>query len=211
QVHTSRYSPCSIISPVQAILVARSVGLDGIALTEHTGGWASEEIEDLKAAAGCREFVVLVGYEIRTRSEERPTGDLLVFGVEKRPTEPCSIDELCREVHKQGGVVIAAHPFAGLQGIGDEVHSSWIDAIEVYNFRYHSPSKCRRAEEAQRQIGITGVGSSDAHVPEEIGQFCTELEMPIRSERDLVAAILAGRCRPRPKRPPSRLWRILQH
>jgi len=208
QVHTGRYSPCSRIPPERMIAVAHSRGLDGIAVTEHFGGWVPEELAELKHASGYHDFPLLAGYEIRTQSGERPTGDLIVFGVAQRPAEPCSIDQLCREVHRQGGIVVAPHPFAGVQGIGDEVYSSWVDAIEVYNLRYGDPDQSRRAEEACRQMNLAGLGASDAHALEEIGGCCTEFDDPIANERELMAAIVSRRCRPRPKPPPRHLWRL---
>ncbi|MCX8038854.1 MAG: PHP domain-containing protein [Candidatus Sumerlaeia bacterium] len=209
QVHTRRFSPCSCIPPEEVVAAARVQGLDGVALTEHFGGWTAEDLKALKETAGGGDFVILSGYEIRTHTEDRATGDLLVFGVAERPSEPCSIDALCREVHKQGGVVIAPHPFAGLQGIGDEVYSARIDGLEVYNARYGSRSQFRRALEAWHQLGIAGVACSDAHAPEEIGRFCTEFDDCIASERDLVEAIKAQRCRPRPRPAPHPFWRWL--
>ena len=34
-VHTSKYSPCSTINLIDAVLKAREVGLDGICVTDH--------------------------------------------------------------------------------------------------------------------------------------------------------------------------------
>ena len=209
QVHTSRYSSCSTIPPEQIIRVARGRGLDGVALTEHLQGWPPEELKALRASSGDSSFVVLAGLEVATRSGDGNTGDLLVFGVRHLPPQPCSIDEVCRIAHQQGGIVIAPHPFAGLQGIGDEVYSSRIDGLEVYNFRYGGPEPSRRAERAWRQLGLAGIASSDAHDLREIGRCCTEFDQPIAGEADFIEAILAGRCRPRRKSPPIGLWRRL--
>ena len=106
-IHTSRHSPCSSVPGGAVIAAARKRGLDGIALTEHGKLWSPDEIDALRAAAGCSSFPVIPGCELATRSGDRTTGDLLVFGVQEVPKEPLSIDATCREVHRQGGVVIA--------------------------------------------------------------------------------------------------------
>jgi len=208
-IHTRRYSPCSIIEPAEVIAAARARGLDGIALTEHGVRWPAPEIEELKAECGRASFPLLVGCEISTRSGDGGTGDLLVFGLSEVPDGPCSIDEVCRRAHGQGGVVVAPHPFAEIQGIRDEVYSSRIDGIEVYNHRYRGSRQIRLAEKAWRQLDLVGVAGSDAHEISEIGRCCTEFDDPLRTERDLIEAILARRCRPRPKSPPSGLLRML--
>jgi predicted metal-dependent phosphoesterase TrpH len=209
QVHTTRYSPCSTISPEQLIAAARSRRLDGIAITEHDRCWSPEEIEALKSAAGAPPFTVLAGCEIRTRRNDLPTGDLLAFGLSRPPRPPCSIDALCREVHARGGIVIAPHPFAGPLGIGDEVYSTKIDGLEVYNARHHGRSQVWLALQAMRQLGLAGVGASDAHRLEDVGRCCTEFDEPIATERDLIEAVLGRRCRPRATAPPGRVARWL--
>jgi len=209
QIHTSRHSPCSTIAAEEVIAAARARRLDGIALTEHSYCWSADAIERLKAAAPGAPLTVLAGFEIRARSADRPAGDLLVFGVAEVPPGDCSIDELCREVHGQGGIVIAPHPFAQWQGIGEEVYSSHIDGLEVCNYRYRDAAARQRAEQAWRQLGLVGIATSDAHDTADIGQFCTEFDVPIRNDRDLIEAIRQRRCRPYARIPPGWLFRRL--
>ena len=117
-IHTARYSPCSSIPPQELIARDRACRLDGLALTEHERRWTRQEIERLIAETGGGDFTIMAGMEVRTMSGDRHTGDLLVFGSLSLPEIPCSIDEVCRLVHRQGGIVIAPHPYAGLLGIG---------------------------------------------------------------------------------------------
>jgi predicted metal-dependent phosphoesterase TrpH len=208
-VHTKRYSPCSNIDPEQVIAAARARGLDGIALTEHSRLWTREQIDELRAATECTDFSILVGAEIRVGPGGNRTSDLLVFGCPSLPPEPSPIDRACRAVRDRQGIVIAPHPYAGPIGIGEEVYSTVLDGIEVYNYRYRGRLASRLAEHAWLQLGVAGVASSDAHELGEIGRFCTEFDAPIANERDLIEAILSQRCRPRRKPPPGQLRRLL--
>jgi len=204
-IHTSRHSPCSSI-PVEAVIAAaRKRGLDGIALTEHGRLWSPAEIDALKAEAGCPSFPVIPGCELTTHSGDRTTGDLLVFGVQEIPTEPLSIDATCREVHGQGGIVIAAHPLVEVLGLGEEIYSAMIDGIEIANHRYYSPQDMRRLAEVCQEQDLASVAASDAHSIGEVGAFCVEVDCLLENDQDLVRAVLERRCRPRLKPPPGRL------
>jgi predicted metal-dependent phosphoesterase TrpH len=207
-IHTSRYSPCASLPPEKLIAAARARGLDGIALTDHAHLWSAEELADLKREAGCPDYPVLSGCEFSTSSEGGLTGDLLVFGATALPSEPCSINQLCLEVHRQRGIVIAPHPYAEVNGIGQEAHSALIDAIEIANFRYRDPND-QQMERDFQPLGLPWIASSDAHELSEIGRYCTEFSEPIASEQDLMKAILANRCTPRKKPPPAKWRRML--
>lgn len=207
-IHTARYSPCSTIAPEQLIAKAKARRLDGLALTEHERRWTREEVEALKAQSGDGDFIILVGTEVRTVSEERFTGDLLVFGPVSLSSQPSSIDEVCRQAHRQGGIVIAPHPFAGCQGIGEALPDSAVDGLEVYNYRYRPPGGDQLAEWICRQAGLAALASSDAHALADVGRYCTEFDDPVRSEAELIEAVLARRCRPRHAYPPRLFGRF---
>lgn len=209
QVHTARHSPCSSLPPEKLVATAIARGLDGVLLTDHGYCWPQDEIDELLAQSGRPEFVVLSGCEVRTRLGEQAAGDLLLVGVAAAPAEPCALDIICRQVHREGGLVIAPHPYAATQGIRDEVYTTDIDAIEVYNYRYRGIQPVEKSEGAWRRSELAGVAGSDAHSLAELGRCCTEFDVPIGSLADLIEAILERRCRPRPKAPPSRLWRAL--
>lgn len=201
-VHTSRYSACSALPPEQLVAAAHARGLDGLVITEHDHRWDAEELDALLEAAGRPPLLLFAACEIRVLLDGQSTGDALVYGVDVPPASGQYIDDVCRQVHAQGGIVIAPHPFAEGVGIGREVYSARLDAIEVFNDRYRSPKAWSRAAEAHAQLGITGVAGSDAHALGAVGQCCTEFAVPIATLADLIAAIRAGQCRPSPK-PPS--------
>jgi len=207
-IHTSRHSSCSRISPEAALSEARKQRLDGIALTEHFYLWTPEEIQELKAVAGCPEFPVLAGCEISTQSNGQATCDALVFGVTEAPNSPCTLDELCLTVHKQGGIVIAAHPLVERVGMGDEIHSTMIDGIESANNRYRNLSDTTKLEDICHEMGIPSIGSSDAHDMGEIGRYCAQLDELVLTAQDLVRVIQEGGCRACLKPPPGKMRRF---
>jgi hypothetical protein len=85
---------------------AREIGLDGVVITEHDWLWTEDELDELRAEAPG--LIVLSGIEVTARE-----GHFLAYGVRNPFAVPHGIGvaELCREVHRQGGAVAAAHPY----------------------------------------------------------------------------------------------------
>lgn len=208
-VHTSRYSACSALPPEQLLAAAHARGLDGLVITEHDHVWAAAELDELLEAAGRPPLLLFAACEIRAALDDQSTGDLLVYGVAAPPESGQFIDDVCRQVHAQGGIVIAPHPFAEGVGIGREAYSARIDALELYNDRYRSPKAWSRAAEARAQLGIAGTAGSDAHALGAVGQCCTEFEAPIATLADLIGAIRNRQCRPQPTPPKLGLFQSI--
>src|SRR4051812_27635887 len=103
-IHTKRHSPDSHIDPFTLLRRARAAGLDGVVITEHDWLWTEAELVELRAAANG--LVVLAGIEVSCRE-----GHFLTYGVTNPFAVPRGIGcaALCHEVHRQGGVVVAAH------------------------------------------------------------------------------------------------------
>ena len=92
-------------------------------------------------------------------------------------------------------MAIAAHPFRDSYGLGDKVFDLDLDGIEIYNSN-HSASCSRKASCANDFLSLAGIGASDAHDLLQLGHFLTEFVQPITNESELVAEILAKRCKP---------------
>ena len=193
-VHTMRYSPCSQIHPVHLPFTASLFGLDGFAITEHDYLWTDDEIQELKRDTGNHDIIILRGQEIRTYSENRPEGDILVFGYPETIEGPISSKELIDKLHEANAVAIAAHPFRNSYGLKDMVFDLNLDGIEVYNSN-NSASCTRKACCANDSLSLAGIGASDAHELIQLGHFLTEFEQPITNESELVAEIKAKRCK----------------
>jgi predicted metal-dependent phosphoesterase TrpH len=188
-MHTSRHSPDSIMDPLAMVHRARAVGLDGLVITEHDWLWTEEELDELRAAAP--ELVVLAGIEISAWE-----GHFLVYGVKNPFALPRGIRvaALCREVHQQGGAVVAAHPFRWGQPFDEILNEQRpeLDGLELMTKNMDEECR-RRAGEVYRQHPLAGIGSSDAHQEETLGICYTEFDAAIRNDRDLVEAIRGRR------------------
>jgi len=195
-IHTRPRSSCSLIDPKELLVEAKRAGLDAICLTEHQHRWDPRDVEALSREGG---IPVFQGNEITTNQ-----GDILVFGYPEDVKGVVALDDLRLEVRKAGGLMIAAHPFRGflLFGIAQvrlDVEQAArrpvfqnVDGVEVLNCKVTDPEN-EMARRVADRLGLTAVAGSDAHRLDEVGQCLTILEKDIRSERELVEELRAGR------------------
>jgi predicted metal-dependent phosphoesterase TrpH len=184
-MHTTRHSPDSQMAPLALVRRAVALKLDGVVITEHDWLWTEEELDELRIAAPG--LVVLGGIEVSCRE-----GHFLTYGVRDPFALPHGIGvaDLCREVHKQGGAVVAAHPFRWGQRF-DEIlkkEKPELDGLELRTSNMDAECR-RRAAEVQKAYCLAGLGSSDAHNETVLGFCYTEFARPVRDNRELVAAI----------------------
>lgn len=202
-LHTSRHSGCSVLPAAELLKTAAQRNLDGLVITEHSYLWSRDELDELLLQAGSPPLVLLSGCEVRVELDSSLLADMIVFGCPEVPKSELHVDDLCRWVHEQGGVVVAPHPFAQGRGICEEIFMAQIDAIELYNCRYQSPRMWDQARKAWEQLGITSTGGSDSHDLSTIGNCCTEFDVKIETIEDVVEAIRDNQCRGLPIRPPA--------
>jgi predicted metal-dependent phosphoesterase TrpH len=188
-MHTTRHSPDSQMDPLDLLRRAGEIGLEGVVITEHDWLWTEDELHEMRAVAPG--LVVLAGIEVSTRQ-----GHFLTYGVRNPFTVPAGIDvaELCLEVHRQGGAVVAAHPFRWGQRF-DEILSKDqpdLDGLELMTSNMDAECR-RRAAEVHGRGKLAGLGSSDAHHENTLGVCYTEFDGTIRDLRDLVEAIRGRR------------------
>ena len=191
-LHTSRHSPDSIMSPQMMVRRAREIGLDGVVITEHDWLWTEDELDELRAKADG--LVVLAGVEVSAKQ-----GHFLAYGVTDPFTVPNGIGvaELCREVHRQGGAVVAAHPYRWNQPFDDILMTERpdLDGLELMSNNMDGDLR-RRAAALHGRLKLAGLGNSDAHRVETLGCCYTEFAVPVRDMRDLVEAIRGGKTAP---------------
>ena len=101
-----RGSSDSSLTPEQLIEKARRIGLDGVCLTEHGGGWDERSLEDSFRGSG---ITVIRGLEVETEM-----GHVLVYGLGSYVNGINRIAGLRKEVERVGGVMVSAHPFRNL-------------------------------------------------------------------------------------------------
>ena len=89
------------MEPAKALETAKKRGLDGIAVTDHDNIKGALEVKKLNKD---KNFEVIIGEEVST-----PQGEVIALYIKKK-IKPGPIDKVIKEIKKQGGVSIIAHP-----------------------------------------------------------------------------------------------------
>ncbi|MEI6609453.1 MAG: PHP-associated domain-containing protein [Deltaproteobacteria bacterium] len=194
-IHTNRYSGCSNINPVDALVKAAEVGLDAIALTEHGIRWSEESIEELIKKSGVKNLIVFPGQEVACYSATGAfQGEFLVYGYPDSLGSNKSIEKLIPMVHALDGVVIAAHPFKkndtgdGFYGSGHRVAEYSIDGIEAEHPSYGDEERMFAAQFLEKKK-MAGIGCSDAHDLRSIGICRTIFKRQVKDVASLCIEI----------------------
>ncbi|QZP37091.1 PHP-associated domain-containing protein [Halobaculum magnesiiphilum] len=171
QTHTNRSPECGWMAPETLVRRAESVGLDGVAITDHN---TMDGVGPARRAAS-DQFLVISAEEVDT-----PDGQIIGLFLEE-PIEPWqSPRTVIQEIHDQGGLALAPHPFdamrSGLSSLSE--YTDVLDAVETINSRCVRPAYNRRALEFAQQYEIPKTGGSDSHFAHEIGTAYTDLEIP---------------------------------
>jgi predicted metal-dependent phosphoesterase TrpH len=201
-LHTHSYpkSDDSFMSVEELIETAKTMGLDGICLTEHDCFWSVEEVNALSRKHG---FLVLPGCEINT-----DTGHVLVFGLDQYEFGMHKPDFLRSAVERNGGAVVAAHPYRRrfledpgrqldaraemLARAGSDDLFQICDAIEAVNGR-GSAMENSFSQDLGELLRANTTGGSDAHRIEQLGTAATRFQCPIAGLEDLIRELRAGR------------------
>jgi len=188
-IHQNRHSSDSKMDIYEGIEYAKTVGLDGICITDHDDLGLRPLAEQLSKETGIQ---IIVGVEIYTLD-----GDLLCYGIDKMPETRMSAQETIDYVHAQGGACIAAHPYRhnrrGLEDTLFEVEG--LSAVEGYNGRTKMEDNLRAVQVA-KTLSIPVTGGSDAHTVEEVGNYVTVFEAPVETEEAFIQQLKAGRFYP---------------
>ena len=130
---------------------------------------------------------VIVGEEVSARE-----GHVIGLFLQEWIPPGLSAAKTVEEIHRQGGLAIAAHPYTNLMrwnnlvGVGDLIRSLPFDAIEVRNANF---TEFRANRKAERHAGDKArLGSSDGHFLESVGRCFTRF--PGATAEDLRRAIL---------------------
>lgn len=201
-LHTHSYpgSDDSFTGADELIDAAKTLGLDGVCLTEHDHFWSMDEARKLSRK---HNFLVLPGCEINTDD-----GHILVFGLERYIFglhKPAFVHHL---VEQRGGVIIAAHPyrrrFLEEPARNPEARSGMLqratadgffhlcDAIEGINGRGNLWENQFSNDLGQR-LGMRMTGGSDAHRINQLGTAATQFQTKITDLADLLRELRAGR------------------
>lgn len=199
-----RGSSDSSLTPEQLIEEAQRIGLDGVCLTEHGGGWEDHEMERVFKDAG---LTVIRALEVDTEM-----GHILVFGLNRYVNGMHTVRDLRKAVNRAGGVMVSAHPFRNLfnkppynvnllfrdsgglpenpQDAANHPLFEVVDEVEVANGA-NTDEENLFTLDVVRHLGLTGTGGTDAHSTHGLGKCVTMFDGEIKSESDLIEALKA--------------------
>lgn len=188
-VHEKTFSKDSFLALEEVVDLARKKGLDAVCITDHDSMGLREYARKYSQKTG---FPVFVGIEYYSLQ-----GDILAFGIEDYPKERLDAQTFIDHVHRQGGIVISAHPFRhNRRGLEEELDRvKGMDAIEVLNGST-LPDAAMRAVEYARKYSFAVTGGSDCHYPDKVGVCATYFPYPVCTVEELSEAIRKKECRP---------------
>jgi len=177
----------AMLSPCDTAVEAGRQGLDVIVLTPHDEVWAA------KLGRWCSSKVdgpmVIVGEEI-TSARYHMIAAGISEAIDSRQAAARAIDE----VHRQGGIAIAAHPYESAWPAYDAEALSKLDGAEVV--RAESKHVAKLASQLRAffaRADTTAIGSSDYHGLGTVGYSRTYVFARERTERAVLDAVREGR------------------
>ena len=157
-------------TPDQLVADARAAGLDFIVSTEHNTPSASLQW----GAHATDDLLIINGEEITTRTGHIPAWNLPVgkwIDWRYRATDPKEFRRFVDEVHRVGGTIVAAHPFATCLGCGWQFDYDQADVVEVWNGPWKLDDEAAVINwDGLLRTGayLPAVGDSDAHAPDNV-------------------------------------------
>jgi predicted metal-dependent phosphoesterase TrpH len=176
--------PESVKTPQQQVDNARSHGFDVLCVTDHDetrGAFVAKEY-----AKQFKDFEVVIGEEV-TSSD----GEVLAYFLNERVPDNLTIEETIDNIHGQGGLAVAPHPFSFyVPCLHDRIYDIKLDGIEVINGGHvdaytNNMAQTVFANNPGRWAALSG---SDAHSGYTMGFNWTEF--PGSSAEDFRKAII---------------------
>jgi hypothetical protein len=157
-------------TPAELAAAARAAGLDFFISTEHNTPSASLQWGE---HAG-DDLLILNGEEVTTRTGHWPAWNLPAgkwIDWRYRAGERHEFRRFADEVHRVGGLVVAAHPFAPCVGCSWEFGYEPADLVEVWNGPWTADDEAAVTTwDGLLRTGtyLPAVGDSDAHHPDQV-------------------------------------------
>lgn len=181
-VHTKN-SPDASTDPGVVGQIAKSRGLDGVAITEH----------DLCSPIKSSEILIIPGIEVSSRE-----GHVLALGANETVPKGLPARDTIELLRKQSCVTVIPHPYDRSSPSIDPLHLRCdVHAIETINSSVIPFSSCKKkAETAARILELSMVAGSDSHIPSTIGDAFTLVETSSPSLASVLESIRSGRTTP---------------
>jgi predicted metal-dependent phosphoesterase TrpH len=185
-VHSFPFS-WSTLSAFDTVLDARHQGLDAIAITPHNHVWVARLGRWFANAIGGP--IVVVGEEVTA-----PGYHMLAVGIDELVSNRLSAEDAIDEIHRQGGVAIAAHPYRDFWPGLDAEAMRKLDGSEVVRPEaYLGEEPIAELVEFNQRAGATAIGATDFHGTLPVGYSRTYVFARERSASAIVDAVRNGR------------------
>jgi|HubBroStandDraft_1064217.scaffolds.fasta_scaffold00297_11 hypothetical protein len=175
------------LSPWDTAIEAQRQGLDAIAIVGHNHVWVSKVGRWFSRRWGGP--LVLTGEEIVSAHYH-----LLAIGIDSTIDWRQTAVSAIREIHRQGGVAIAAHPLAGSWPAYDAQARQALDGAEVLHpIAYESADLATQLRQFYGSAPLTAIGDSDYHGLGPIGICRTYVFTKEETQPGILDAIRHGR------------------
>jgi hypothetical protein len=192
-VHTSFAGALS--TPIDIPLLASRRQLDFVCVTEHNA-WFGGAVTRSAGHVLAPDVIVLPSEEITNRAYH-----LLAIGLSSRVDPTLPLSRIADEAHRQGGIVLAAHPTRGtwplMLGLAE---AKKLDGAEVFHPTMLANEEVAQeyaaffAEASQRSgTPLISAGSSDYHGGKRLGTSRTIVLARERTAASILEALRAGR------------------
>jgi predicted metal-dependent phosphoesterase TrpH len=160
-----------------------------LAITDHKFGGSSLCKDVISQCLAEKRLLCIPGQEVTGKVH------LLAIGIQHEIDKRLSVKKQVEEIHKQGGLAIAAHPFRkGNAYTDEELFETGLDAVECRGI----PAKKEKDFYAMlKEQNIPCVYNSDAHITLQLIRTWNTCDGEITSFDDLKKALKTGRCRKR--------------
>ncbi len=190
--HVHSFLADGMLSPFGLVSRTRQQRLHAFAITDHNRVFAARAGRWYSRLVGGP--TVLVGEEVTA-----PGFHIIAVGIDKHINWRQSAADVIADIHRQGGVAIAAHPTKRYWAVFDDDIVRQLDGAEVVHANAYASN--RRAEDmkifyrrAEENGGhLTAIGSSDYHWFNSLGISRTYVFVQNNDEAGILEALRAGR------------------
>lgn len=189
--HVHSHAGDGLLSPFGLVYFARRQGLHAIAITDHNQIFAAPAGKRFSELIGGP--TVLVGEEITA-----PDYHLIGLGLTDRVAWKQSLADSLSEIHRQGGVAIAAHPGRKYdRAFGAAIND--LDGAEIMHPLAHTSTERAAQLRDSYQRGkaaspdFVAVGSSDYHWFNSLGLCRTYVFVRNNDQQEILDALRKGR------------------
>ncbi|MBP3569135.1 MAG: PHP domain-containing protein [Lachnospiraceae bacterium] len=221
-LHTKEGSACSRSTAKELVQAYKAAGYTGIMVTDHfyrgntaidrNCSWEDWVEAYCKGYENAREEGEKMGLQVFFGWEESYQGtDFLIYGLDKEwlkkhpELKEISIEEQYELVHKEGGMVIQAHPYREAGYIPEiRLFPQAIDGVEVKNASHYgrAPEEDGRSSYDAKALRFADkyqlpyTGGSDIHNSEKLLYGGMEFSRKLTDVQDYIKAVLAREGRP---------------